>query len=77
MTEQGLAKMNSVANSHNKFGDGYALTPGRMTKTATIARRFLRRENDEDAASQAELAVLKSGVSVDAGAVVGLRKNNK
>ncbi len=45
--EKGLVKMKNFANSKNKFGYVYVLTPVGIIEKATIAHRFLKRKIDE------------------------------
>ena len=55
----GLVKMKNFANSKNKFGYVYVLTPTGMAKKASITHRFLQRKMNEYEALKAEIEVLK------------------
>lgn len=59
---KGLVKMKNFANSKNKFGYVYVLTPTGLAEKAAITHRFLQRKMDEYEALKAEIAVLKSEV---------------
>ena len=59
LMEKGLVKMKNFANSKNKFGYVYVLTPTGMTEKATITHRFLRRKMDEYEALKLEIEALK------------------
>ena len=62
LMEKGLVKMKSFANSKNKFGYVYVLTPTGMAEKAAITHRFLQRKMDEYEALKAEIEALKSEV---------------
>jgi EPS-associated MarR family transcriptional regulator len=62
LINKGLVKMKNFANSKNKFGYIYVLTPRGMTEKAAITRRFLQRKMEEYAALKAEIEALKSEV---------------
>ena len=74
LMEKGLAKMKNFANSKNKFGYVYVLTPSGMAEKATITHRFLRRKMDEYEALKAEIEALRSEVGEDQ--VEGMGKAN-
>jgi EPS-associated MarR family transcriptional regulator len=57
---KGLVKMKNFANSKNKFGYVYVLTPTGMAEKATITHRFLQRKFEEYAALRAEIEALKT-----------------
>lgn len=59
LMEKGLVKMKNFANSKNKFGYVYVLTPTGMAEKAAIAHRFLQRKMDEYEALKAEIEALK------------------
>jgi EPS-associated MarR family transcriptional regulator len=60
LMEKGLVKMKSFANSKNKFGYVYVLTPTGMVEKAVIAHRFLQRKMDEFEALKMEIEALKA-----------------
>lgn len=60
LTEKGLVKMQNFANSKNKFGYVYVLTPSGISEKAAITHRFLRRKMEEYEALKAEIEMLKS-----------------
>nr|MBP6264784.1 hypothetical protein [Nitrospira sp.] len=60
-------KMKNFANSKNKFGYVYVLTPNGMTEKAAITHRFLQRKIDEYEALKAEIEALRSEVEKPGG----------
>jgi len=62
LMEKGLVKMNNFANSKNKFGYVYVLTPSGIAEKAMLTRRFLQRKMSEYEALKLEIEVLKSEV---------------
>lgn len=72
LMRKGLVKMRNFANSKNKFGYVYVLTPVGMAEKAAIARLFLQRKMKEYEALKAEIDALRA--EVDEGEVDGLRK---
>lgn len=62
LMEKGLVKMKNFANSKNKFGYVYILTPSGMAENAAITHRFLQRKIEEYEALKAEIEALKSEV---------------
>lgn len=60
LMEKGLVKMKNFANSKNKFGYIYVLTPTGLAEKAAIAHRFLRRKMDEYESLKAEIQDLTS-----------------
>ncbi len=62
LTEKGLVKMQNFANSKNKFGYVYVLTPKGLVARAAIAHRFLKRKMEEYDALKAEIEALKSEI---------------
>ena len=59
MMDKGLVKMKNFAQSKNKFGYVYILTPTGLAEKAAITHRFLRRKIEEYEALKAEIQVLK------------------
>lgn len=59
LTEKGLVKMQNFANSKNKFGYVYVLTPRGIAERARLTTNFLKRKMEEYEALKAEIAVLK------------------
>ncbi len=72
LMEKGLVKMKNFANSKNKFGYVYVLTPTGMAERAAITHRFLQRKMYEYEALKAEIEVLRSEVEKTGG--VGTQK---
>ena len=67
LMEKGLVKMKNFANSKNKFGYVYVLTPTGMAEKAAITHRFLQRKMDEYEALKAEIEALRSEVEKTGG----------
>jgi EPS-associated MarR family transcriptional regulator len=67
LMEKGLVKMKNFANSKNKFGYVYVLTPTGMAAKAAITHRFLERKMNEYEALKAEIEALR----VEIGAAKG------
>jgi EPS-associated MarR family transcriptional regulator len=65
LMEKGLVKMKNFANSKNKFGYVYVLTPSGMKERAAITHRFLQRKMDEYEALRAEIDSLRAEVGDD------------
>jgi EPS-associated MarR family transcriptional regulator len=59
LMEKGLVKMKNFANSKNKFGYVYVLTPTGMAEKASITQRFLKRKIQEYEALTAEIERLQ------------------
>jgi EPS-associated MarR family transcriptional regulator len=59
LMEKGLVKMKNFANSKNKFGYVYVLTPNGVVEKAAITRRFLQRKMDEYEALKVEIGALQ------------------
>jgi EPS-associated MarR family transcriptional regulator len=59
LMEKGLVKMKNFANSKNKFGYVYVLTPNGVAEKAAITRRFLQRKMDEYEALKVEIETLQ------------------
>ncbi len=64
LMEKGLVKMKNFANSKNKFGYVYVLTPTGMAEKAAITQRFLKRKMEEYEALKAEIESLKRGAAI-------------
>jgi EPS-associated MarR family transcriptional regulator len=62
LMEKGLLKTKNFANSKNKFGDVYVLTPTGMAEKAAITQRFLKRKMEEYEALKAEIESLGVGL---------------
>jgi EPS-associated MarR family transcriptional regulator len=60
LMEKGLVKMKNFANSKNKFGYVYVLTPPGMAEKAAITSRFLQRKLEEYQALQHEIESLQA-----------------
>lgn len=67
LMEKGLVKMKNFANSKNKFGYVYVLTPTGIAEKAAITHRFLQRKMDEYEALRAEIETLKAEVDEPSG----------
>jgi EPS-associated MarR family transcriptional regulator len=65
LMEKGLVKMKNFANSKNKFGYVYVLTPTGLAEKAAITHRFLQRKMDEYDALKAEIEALRSEVGIE------------
>jgi len=59
LMDKGMVKMKNFANSKNKFGYVYVLTPTGMAEKAAITQRFLQRKMAEYEALHAEIEALK------------------
>jgi EPS-associated MarR family transcriptional regulator len=59
MMDKGLVKMRNFAQSKNKFGYVYVLTPSGLAEKAAITHRFLHRKMEEYEALKAEIQALK------------------
>lgn len=62
LMKKGMVKMRNFANSKNKFGYVYVLTPIGMAEKAAITHRFLQRKVNEYHALRAEIEALKAEV---------------
>ena len=67
LMEKGLVKMKNFANSKNKFGYVYVLTPSGMAEKAAITHRFLLRKIGEYEALKAEIEALSSETDKSSG----------
>jgi EPS-associated MarR family transcriptional regulator len=59
LTEKGLVKMKNFANSKNKFGYVYVLTPSGVAEKAAITGRFLKRKMEEYEALRLEIEAVR------------------
>jgi EPS-associated MarR family transcriptional regulator len=69
LKEKGMVKMKNFANSKNKFGYVYVLTPTGMGEKAAIAHRFFLRKLGEYEALKAEIEALRSEIGAAQGNV--------
>jgi EPS-associated MarR family transcriptional regulator len=76
LMEKGLVKMKNFANSKNKFGYVYVLTPAGISEKAAITHRFLRRKMDEYVALKAEIHDLASELENAENKVIFLKTGN-
>ena len=67
LMEKGLVKMKNFANSKNKFGYVYVLTPTGIAEKAAITHRFLQRKMDEYEALKSEIEALRTEVQKSGG----------
>lgn len=67
LMEKGLVKMKNFANSKNKFGYVYVLTPTGLAEKAAITHRFLQRKMDEHETIKSEIEALRSEVEKSGG----------
>jgi EPS-associated MarR family transcriptional regulator len=61
LMKKGMVKMENFANSKNKFGYVYVLTPSGMAEKGAVTHRYLQRKMDEFEALKAEIEDLKFG----------------
>ena len=73
LMDKGLVKMTNFANSKNKFGYVYVLTPSGLAEKAALTQRFLQRKIEEYAALKAEIETLSAEVSRER--ITSLRKH--
>lgn len=73
LMEKGLVKMKNFADSKNKFGYVYVLTPTGMAEKAAITHRFLQRKMDEYEALKAEIEALQA--ETNHGHIYGLERS--
>lgn len=59
LTEKGWVKMQNFANSKNKFGYVYVLTPKGISEKAKLTSAFLKRKMEEYEALKIEIENLK------------------
>ncbi len=62
LMSKGLVKAQNFAQSPNKLGYVYVLTPSGMAEKADITRRFLSRKQQEYEALTAEIEALRSEI---------------
>ena len=62
LMDKGLVKMKNFADSKNKFGYVYVLTPTGMAEKTAITHRFLQRKMEEYEALKAEIEALRSEI---------------
>jgi len=74
LIEKGLVKMKNFANSKNKFGYVYVLTPTGMAEKAAITQRFLARKIKEYKALKEEIEALKKEVGHEKSIKSGIDK---
>jgi EPS-associated MarR family transcriptional regulator len=67
LMEKGLVKTKNFANSKNKFGYVYVLTPTGISEKAAITHRFLQRKVDEYDALKVEIEALRAEVEKSGG----------
>lgn len=60
LMEKGLVTMKNFANSKNKFGYVYVLTPTGIAEKAAITQRFFQRKLEEYDALKSEIDALKA-----------------
>ncbi len=65
LIQKGLVKMKNFANSKNKFGYVYILTPSGISEKTAMTQRFLRRKIMEYEALRWEIEDLRSNVVTD------------
>lgn len=63
LADKGLVKMANFANSKNKFGYVYVLTPAGLIEKAELTSRFLKRKMQEYEVLKAEIEALQSEMS--------------
>lgn len=63
LMEKGLVKMQNFANSKNKFGYVYVLTPSGIKEKARLTGDFLKRKMEEYDLLKSEIESLKSELS--------------
>ncbi|MDN4576460.1 MarR family EPS-associated transcriptional regulator [Pandoraea cepalis] len=62
LMDRGWVKMQNFANSKNKFGYVYVLTPRGISQKAALTSRFLKRKMEEYELLKAEIMALKKEV---------------
>lgn len=65
LMDKGQVKMKNFANSKNKFGYVYVLTPSGLAEKTAITHRFLQRKMREYEALKAEIQSLKAETERD------------
>ncbi len=69
LMEKGLVKMKNFANSKNKFGYVYVLTPQGVTEKTVLTGRFLKRKMVEYELLKAEIDALQAEENVSSDCV--------
>ncbi len=62
LVEKGLVKMKNFANSKNKFGYVYVLTPQGVAERVALTNRFLKRKMEEYEVLKVEIEEMKTEV---------------
>lgn len=62
LTDKGLVKMVNFANSKNKFGYVYLLTPSGIAEKAKLTNNFLKRKKQEYEDLRAEIETLHAEI---------------
>jgi EPS-associated MarR family transcriptional regulator len=62
LVELGFVKVGNFANSHNKLGYAYMLTPSGIAEKARLTGRFLARKKAEYEALRVEIDVLSRDI---------------
>ncbi len=65
MMEKGLVKMRNFAQSKNKFGYIYVLTPSGVAEKAAMTHRFLQRKIEEHEDLKTEIQLLSKELDAD------------
>lgn len=77
LTEKGLVKMQNFANSKNKFGYVYVLTPRGIAEKARLTSNFLKRKMEEYEALKAEIETLRlETLKTTSTSTVKMQENN-
>ena len=77
LTEKGLVKMQNFANSKNKFGYVYVLTPRGIAERAKLTSAFLKRKMEEYEALKAEIETLRlETLKTTSTSTVKMQENN-
>ena len=75
LTEKGLVKMQNFANSKNKFGYVYVLTPRGIAEKARLTSAFLKRKMEEYETLKTEIEALKRETKIPP-AITGTPEEN-
>lgn len=67
LIQKGCVKMQNFAQSKNKFGYVYTLTPRGIAEKAALTHHFLRRKLDEYEALRTEIEALRSELDAPSG----------
>lgn len=76
LIQKGLVKMKNFANSKNKFGYVYVLTPAGLAEKAALTHRFMQRKMDEYEALRVEIQDLASELENTNNKVAFVRADN-